>query len=149
MTRRREPAVLDVGITPRTQAGTGLSVPIAKALAHLWLVHEAVTRAWPLTLEAASAEVGEAITHLRDLRLPETLLTDNLIEAVHNWSANLTPYGSELVAASLTDPEASLTDDQKNELRGIVRNTWTLLALVDREITGIESPANADPGTMP
>ena len=42
-------------IEPRTDAGSGLALPLAKGLSHLWLVYEASAREWPLTVEQASA----------------------------------------------------------------------------------------------
>ena len=46
-------------IEPRTDAGSGLALPLAKGLSHLWLVYEASAREWPLTVEQAVGNGSE------------------------------------------------------------------------------------------
>ena len=133
--------------TPRTTSGTGLTVPIAKALAHLWLVHEATAREWPITAEQASAEIAEAVTHLRDIIYPEDLLTETLVSELATWNPTLTTFAATAAAEAVSSPEEPFSADHAEDLRSIVRGTWALLALIDREITGLE--LQADPGSMP
>lgn len=135
-----------LAIEPRTDAGTGLTVPIAKALAHFMLIHEAATREWPLTTEMANAELSEGVTHLGDVALGNELFTDTLINDVVEWMTATRATAGQFVAASISSPESMLDADQRETLQGLIRNTWSLLALVDRELTGRDFP---DPGRRP
>ena len=145
MTLDTPPASL--AIEPRTTSGSGLSVPVAKALAHLWLVNEAMGHEdWPFTNEAASAEISEAITHLRDIRYPTELLTETLVNELEAWTNALTPYAADLTSLALNQPDDSFGEPHRDDLQTLIRQTWTLLTLIDREITGIET---ADPGRTP
>lgn len=136
-----------LAIEPRTDAGTGITVPIAKALSHLMLVHEASAREWPLTNEAAAAEVNEAVTHLRDIVIPRDLLTEDTAAGIAEWMDTLHPFGEDIRRDTSPIPDELFhTNAQRENLQAIVRQTWALLAVVDREITGV---TGADPGSRP
>jgi hypothetical protein len=134
-------------MTARTESGVGLALPAAKALAHLMLVHEAVAHEWPITTESANAEIGEAVAHTRDLAIDENLITDELNVDIATWRTSITSLAANLTTANLADPDAPLTDVHQGEIEDAVRSTWNILALIDREITGLET--QADPGNRP
>ena len=78
-----------------TEYGTGLALPIAKAMSHLMIVHEATHREWPLTSKAALAELREAAGHLTGLTAPDSIIQSwQTIRYLRrsNWSAR-TPAG--------------------------------------------------------
>lgn len=138
------PPALD--IEPRTVTGVGLTVPIAKALTHIMLVHDGTSR--DLTIESASAELTEAAAHLNDVILDRTLYTDELCTTIEEWRAAVRQLGGAFSTAAIASPDSPLTDDHKDDLRQLATRTWALLTLIDREITGL--PLNhTDPGRQP
>lgn len=134
-------------IEARTDAGSGLALPLAKGLSHLWLVWEASSREWPLTMEQAAAEVAECVQHLTDINYPHDLLTQGLIGDIATWTASLSAYSRDLNTASARTPDDPFTAEQRAELQDIIRQTWSLISLIDREITGLDH--TADPGRRP
>lgn len=125
-------------IDPETTWGVGLATPVAKALYHLLLIDQATEREWPLTDEQKQLELGEAVAHLNTLHLNPNLVTEELLHDVTQWLTNL--RGLRNAWSSLI-PEA-----RRDDLRSTIRTTWSLLALIDREIAGIE---DAEPGRLP
>lgn len=130
-----------------THAGRGLTLPIAKALAHLMVIHEAVSHGWEITRPTALAEMREAVEHLNDIYYGDALLTGEMEAELDEWSVNLRETQSEI--ANQTAPETgALSDGDKTLLQEIITQTWALLTVVDREITGLTTH-QADPGQRP
>ena len=123
-------------VEPRTTAGTGLTLPIAKALAHLVLVREATIREWPLERDARDTELREAFEHIRDIIAPSDLLTFELFGKFDDWK--------QIITAELH--QLSNYHFDLDQLKNLITRTWQLLAFIDKEIAGID---NADPGSRP
>jgi hypothetical protein len=133
----------------RTDLGKGLSVPIAKALAHLTFAHGAIARGWDLNAGAVAAEIAEAIDNLNQTIIPDDLVTPELAGAIAAWTVDLTNESRRITReARDNDAEASPTDDTKQTLINLIIATWNLLALIDVEITGL-NPRDVDPGRQP
>jgi Fic family protein len=122
-------------------------VPTAKLYGHLATLEASIAREWPLTQEAAAAELTEAVAHLNDL-VPNNnmLFTADLSNALEGWTSDLRDLSTVLTATSRETPEEPLTTEQRDTIRGRMLGTWDLLARIDREITGITA---ADPGLQP
>jgi hypothetical protein len=134
-------------IEAATDQGTGLILPISKALTHIMSIYTATTREWPMTVADATAELDAASGHLRDAVIPAELMTDESVTAINGWIAHL---NEQLNAVrNNTNHEAQLAEALNiDELKQIASNTWQLLTNLDRELTGLE-PNNTDPGRLP
>lgn len=132
---------------PRTERGTGLSLPIAKALADLMVVIEAWHRDWPLSNRDAASQLDAAIEHYDDLRLPDTILSSTFLTEITDWVRDT----RTLIAAARTELFMNEDLDAKTllpDLRDAVERTWALLTALDHELTGM-SPTLTDRGRTP
>jgi hypothetical protein len=146
MTVETPPAL---AIRPLTHAGAGLTVPIAKALAHLMLVNLAIEAEWGISAATARAEIGEAASHLQDLYFGNGLLTDDLRREIETWMVDVHEWHRDLSRRSIPEPdEGILEEDDLVGLRTTITQTMALLALIDRELTGLPT-TQADPGSRP
>lgn len=129
-----------------SERGQGLALPVAKTLAHLMTVHNALTRDnWPMNALQARTEIGEAVSHLSTLSLNHALFTEDLKIELQSWTDNVTAHFRNY---TVHDPDAEPAEQQRQDLAAIIRLTWSLLSLIDREITGL--PAfMAEPGMAP
>lgn len=135
-------------IEARTDTGTGLLVPIAKFYGHLATIEASVAREWPLSREAAAAELAEAVNHINSL-IPmagHALFTEETIATTVNWETEVRRESLSLTEVSRMDPEEPLTPEMRDSIRDLMRSSWNLLARIDREVTGV---TGADPGRQP
>lgn len=132
--------------------GTGLTLPIAKAIGHLHLAWTALDMQWAdLTAEQLHAELVEANQHLAVALHPENLLTEQANTAITNHRTALGQRITELTRSITPNPDTKATDlpdDIKAQIREIIPATWALLTTLDRELTGL-TEAQTDPGRMP
>lgn len=133
-------------IAPTSELGTGLVLPIAKALTHLMAVHTAIDREWPLSASDAIAEIQDARDHIRAANVPEHLMTAEAVTTLAGWRAILEDRITTSPAASEDTPLADVISIA--QLHDLAASTWQLLSLLDRELTGL-SPTGTDPGRLP
>ncbi len=133
-------------IPATTDEGTGLVLPIAKALTHVMTVYTAITREWPLSAEDAVAELEDAANHLRGLNIPHGLITTPTAEAIQGWIGEIQTRAS---SPQLEGENPTLTETISiDELKLAATDTWQLLTQIDRELTGL-NPQQTDPGGLP
>lgn len=143
MTVPRTPALEIQALSPN---GSGLALPVAKALAHMMTAHAACVREdWPITATQLRAELTEAVSHLNTLSLSHELFTEELAIEIQSWTDNVVGVHRNFI---VNDPEAAPHADQVAELQDLITLTWSLLTLIDREITGLPA-TQADPGLRP
>ena len=146
MTRRA--AATPDRIEATTPAGTGLVLPIAKALTHIMTIYTALTREWPLSATDAIAELEEAMGHMRNAHIPFDIMTEDASTAVSGWQdalhARLTTLRTALGAEDTLTAESPQVDD----LKMLATDAWQLLTHLDRELTGLDA-SSADPGNLP
>lgn len=148
MTSRRAAAVAETPtpIEATTDLGTGLVLPIAKALTHIMAVYNAITREWPMTIADAAAELGEATRHMQNATLPWELMTDATASDIAAWQNSISSNSRQL--SGMIAQEEQLSELGTDSLKELARNAWQILALLDRELTGLENN-QVDPGRMP
>lgn len=133
-------------IIATTEQGTGLVLPIAKAMSHVMTVYTAIAREWPLSARDAAAELEDAAEHLRSLHVPRGLMTSAAEQAVDGWIGELS---TQTGAIRITDEDAALTETlDVEQLKQLATDTWQLITQLDRELTGL-NPNQADPGQLP
>jgi hypothetical protein len=138
---------MTIAITPRTERGTGFVLPVGKAIAHLLVVVNAITREWPMTIEEAAAELNETAEHLNDLNFNRDLISTDTNAAIDAWRDQIREALATVQANALSAPDGSLAEVAPR-LAQIATDTWTLLTVIDRELTGL-SDAATDPGHRP
>lgn len=147
MTRHTATLATPPAIAATTELGSGLVLPIAKALTHIMAVFTAITREWPMTIEDAAAELEEANQHFRNATIPRELMTADATNAIDTWTAILLNRLGNLQAN--LNPDAPLAESvELLGLQSLATETWQLLVGLDRELTGLENN-NVDPGRMP
>lgn len=144
MTRR---ATTPTPIPATTETGTGLILPIAKALNHIMSVYTAVTREWPMTTSEAIAEIDDAARHLQNLTIPRELMTEGSVEQIGDWLLLLNNSLTE-IRLSIPPDENIATSVNTAVIRLLASQTWSLITILDRELTGLEVN-NTDPGRLP
>lgn len=134
-------------IDATTEQGTGMILPIAKALTHVMTVYTAITREWPLSTGDALAELSDASAHLTDAVFPYDLMTEATAKAIDGWIGQL---NAEAVRPTTDATEETPLADAINEeqLKKLATDTWQLLTILDRELTGLTTN-QADPGLLP
>ena len=147
MTRRAAPTATPTPIPATTENGSGLLIPITKAIGHIMAIHTALMREWPMTCAEAGAELHEAQSHLRNAVIPRELMTEDAITQIDLWINDLQDRITTMRALlNLDDPLRESTEVEP--LRAFATNSWQLLTHLDRELTGLE-PNNTDPGQVP
>lgn len=124
--------------------GSGLVLTVAKIMAHLQALYNAVAYEWPMTGAAAQAELQDALRHTEPNRLiiPEWL-TAPTRNALEEWINNI--HGLQRRLADL-EPESQLHEaSEKDTLRDEITSAWNILAELDYELTGIRAVAGDVP----
>lgn len=138
-----------LGIEPRTERGTGLVLPVGKAIAHLHTVVNALARQWPITNEEAAAELAEVAEHIHDATAVEDLLSTTAFDALNEWKTNIaTALASARQTATAAPEDAAAESDIATTVAAIATQSWPMFTLLDRELTGL-SNADTDPGRLP
>ena len=135
-------------ITPRTDRGSGLTLPLAKGISRLILVFNALGREWPLTQEEAAQELMEANQHFGAIIVDENLLSAEAIEALNTWKQDMQELGAEITSAARNTPEEQLVEATKTLIRTRASEAWTVLSIIDKELTGLRDD-QIDPGRLP
>jgi hypothetical protein len=135
-------------IVATTDRGSGLTLPLAKGISRLILVYNALGRNWPLTQEEAAQEIQEANQHFGGIIVDEHLLSESAIATLNEWRTSMTELGAELTASSRNTPEEQVVEATKALIRTRAGEAWSVLTLIDRELTGL-TDAQTDPGRLP
>ena len=133
-------------IPATTDQGTGLILPVAKALTHVMIVHSAITRDWPLAPGDAVAELQDALTHMESATLPQQLMTDDAYDTITHWRDQIRVAIN--ANTTITDETPLNEAVDVDVIREIARQSWQMLTAMDREFTGL-TPAQAEPGRLP
>ena len=141
MTRTTTPNSL---YNPTTDRGTGISLPISKAVYHAMSIFTATQRNWPMTNEEAHHELTEALNHIGDIQDINNLISTEASEAITNWTDTLPALQTQFPDGN-TDP---IDPSNIPAIRTMVTEAWGLLSLIDRELTGLTG-AQSDPGRLP
>lgn len=143
MTRRAAPTTIEA----TTEQGTGLILPIVKALTHIMAVHNAITHEWPMTTEDALAEIDDASRHMTTLMIPSELMTAESADEIERWISLLQASLIELRGDVVADQ--NISDSHHTEvIKLLAKQTWQLITVLERELTGLR-PADTDPGRLP
>ena len=141
---------MTISIPATTTTGSGTALMLAKAQSDLMIVHQAIVREWPMTLEQAVAQLGEAQEHLLAAALPEHLFTEETATAILNWRGALADRIEQMKTAIGEDqgeqPLSSYVD--VTALQEQIAEFWSVFTIIDRELTGLPSNAS-DPGSRP
>lgn len=135
-------------IEARTDRGLGLTLPLAKGISRLILVFNALSRDWPITREEAAQEIAEANQHFANINLQENILSDVTFTELTDWRTSMQELGAELLAQSTSEPEEPLIEATKALIRTRAGEAWSILTLVDRELSGLPDD-QTDPGRLP
>lgn len=129
-----------------TEQGSGLILPIAKALAHITSVYTAIVRDWPMSIADASAELDDALVHFQNAKVPHGLMTAEATSAIDIWREVLQERIHTLQDSMDLDAQVQTLDTEP--LKQLSQDTWQLLVNLDLELTGLE-PRDVDPGNLP
>ena len=132
-------------IAATTDNGTGLILPITKALTHVMSVYTAIAREWPMTAADAQAELEEAKNHLAAATIPEELMTRATVIVINDWKNNLNAAANAIDIATEQPLAEAVSTEQ---LKSLATDTWQLICQLELELTGL-TVGQVDPGRMP
>lgn len=141
---------------PTTDLGTGVLVPLVKAMMRPLYILGASQNDWPMTLEMAQADIQDAQTRILQMRVRDrqSLLTNDTYEALVSWEASLNPLAGVIQTAindhGLDKPisEPAVKAVLEPAIVTYAQQTWALLARLDNELMSLNGEDN-DPGRLP
>lgn len=133
-------------MTANTPAGNGFLPKIVRSLLHVLLVHQAVAREWPMTIEQANAEVTIAHNDLEEITARTfDILSSDALESVKTWTAAVFTLKSTLGIQATAVPEDPLPEETKTLIQGMYQSGLDVLAALDLDLLGILSDAGTTP----
>lgn len=135
-------------IEARTDRGSGLTLPLAKGISRLILVYNALGRDWPMNQEEAAQEITEANQLFGSILVDERLLSEEAKNILTEWIGSMQELRDELNTAAQATPEEPLVEATKALIRTRAGEAWSVLTIIDRELTGLSND-QTDPGRLP
>lgn len=141
---------------PQTDLGTGVLVPLVKAIMRPLYVMGAANNGWPMTLEMAQAEIADAQMRILQMRLQDrrALLTEETYTALNEWTQQVAPL-SRAINDLISEHGLDATIDNESiapvlnpAVVTYAQQTWAMLARLDNELLSLEGEDN-DPGRLP
>ena len=120
-----------------TDLGTGIALPVGKALGHLLVVYHAQAREYPMSIQTAADELNEAQLHLDHLVYPEGFLTDATTGAITQAKEAISAVATTLRESTDTPNDTMIVTFEPAILQRTVMDIINLLSAIDYELTGI------------
>ena len=136
--------------SPQTERGTGVALPVSKAIWHAMAVFTAIRRTWPMTVEEARSELDEAANHIGDIQSPASLLSATTQAAIAKWNTEQQAIRTAIATLESANPDTILTNEllPADSLQKFIQSGWAFISLIDSELTGLTG-AESDPGRVP
>ena len=132
---------MPIPYTPTTDNGTGLLVPLFKALHHFHNITVATAMGWKITAEQARAELEHITQHMNDINivLDTGVCAEQTIAYIRDWyEQTQDEVRTKLTELDNADPKKELPKGKefRESLKAIETQGWALLSYVDADLMG-------------
>lgn len=135
-------------IEATTDRGTGLILPIAKAMAHLVSLNNELSREEPINNQQVAAEIMESGEHFSDATVREELVSEAFRESYEAWKTRVQTLTQRATESAYDQNLEEIKAELKAEIKEACIESWSILTQLDREVTGLINE-QTDPGRQP